>query len=158
VAPSERLRCYVASPLGFYEAGRQYYYDVLLPTLATVVEPVDPWAITSAEEIDAAREAGRLRAMMLEAGRRNAQAIRSSELLVAWLDGQEPDSGTVVELGYAAALGKRCFGLRSDLRQAGEPEMALNLQVETFVIDSGGTIAATLADLVTAVVAAGARS
>src|ERR1019366_5438209 len=37
-------RCYVASPLGFTEAGRVYYRKVFLPALAAVVEPIDPWA------------------------------------------------------------------------------------------------------------------
>jgi nucleoside 2-deoxyribosyltransferase len=147
---SELPRCYVASPLGFAEAGRHYYREVYLPALATVVTPVDPWTLTGEGEIVQARAGGRQREMMLEIGRRNTQAIRSSALLAAFLEGQEPDSGTVAELGYAAALGKPCFGLRSDLRQAGEDGVALNLQIEAFAIDSGGAIVATLAELVEA--------
>jgi nucleoside 2-deoxyribosyltransferase len=146
----ERPRCYVASPLGFYEAGRHYYREVYLPALRAVVEPVDPWALTTPEQIDRAKRAGTLRETLLAAGRRNAEAIRSSVLLAAFLDGQELDSGTAAEVGYAAGLGKRCFGLRTDLRQAGEEGMAVNLQVETFVLDSGGEIAATLEELVDA--------
>jgi nucleoside 2-deoxyribosyltransferase len=88
--------------------------------------------------------------MALEIGRRNTGAIQSCVLLVAVLDGQEPDSGTAAELGYAAALEKTCFGLRSDFRQAGEEGVAVNLQVETFVIGSGGTIVASLEDLIAA--------
>jgi nucleoside 2-deoxyribosyltransferase len=153
VAINSRPRCYVASPLGFTEAGRTYYAEVLLPALGAVVEPVDPWALTDPAEIDAARAVGKLREMMLTIGRRNTEAIRSSELLVAVLDGQEPDSGTVAELGYAAALGKRCYGLRSDFRQAGEEGVAVNLQVETFVVDSDGFIVETLAELVAALAA-----
>jgi len=147
---SDLPRCYVASPLGFTEAGREYYREVYLPALASVVTPVDPWALTSASEVADARAAGRQREMALEIGRRNAEAIRSSALLAALLDGQEPDSGTVAELGFAAALGKPCFGLRSDLRQSGEEGAALNLQVVALAIDSGGAIVATLAELVEA--------
>jgi nucleoside 2-deoxyribosyltransferase len=141
----------VASPFGFSESGRHYYEAVLLPALSTVVEPVNPWALSTQREVDRAREAGRARDMMLEIGRRNEAAIRGSAILVACLEGQEPDSGTVAELGYAAALGKQCFGLRSDFRQAGEEGMVVNLQVETFVVDSGGVIAPTLTDLVSAI-------
>jgi nucleoside 2-deoxyribosyltransferase len=146
----ERPRCYVASPLGFHEAGRHYYREVYLPALGTVVEPVDPWTLTTPEQIDKARRAGTLRETLLAAGRRNAEAIRSSAFVAAFLDGQELDSGTAAEVGYGAGLGKRCFGLRTDLRQAGEEGMTVNLQVETFVVDSGGEIAATLEDLVEA--------
>ncbi len=145
---SGAVRCYVASPLGFTEGGRQYYRDHYLPALASVVTPVDPWALTSEDEVDAALAAGRAREMALEIGRRNVVAIRSCELLVAYLEGQEPDSGTVAELGYATAFGLTCFGLRSDFRQAGEVGAAVNLQVETFVLDSGGRICASLDELV----------
>lgn len=138
-------RCYVASPLGFTEAGRDYYERVYLPALATVVEPVDPWSLATVPLPGASDQE---RALAI--GRANAEAIRSCELLVAHLDGQEPDSGTVAELGYGAALGLRCFGLRSDLRQSGEPGVAVNLQVETFVVDSGGAMVATLEELVAA--------
>jgi nucleoside 2-deoxyribosyltransferase len=138
-------RCYVASPLGFTEAGRDYYERIYLPALAAVVEPVDPWSLDTVTGPDAI---GREKALAI--GRRNMEAIRSCELLVAQLDGQEPDSGTAAELGYGAALGLRCFGLRSDLRQSGEPGVAVNLQLQTFVVESGGVMAATLEELVAA--------
>jgi len=143
-----RPRCYVASPLGFTAAGRDWSERVLLPALAGVVEPVDPWALTGVDELEAARRAGRERELALEIGARNADAIRSCSLLAALLDGQELDSGTAAEVGYAAALGLRCFGLRTDLRQAGEPGVTVNLQVEAFIAASGGTIVTTLEALV----------
>jgi nucleoside 2-deoxyribosyltransferase len=144
----ERPRCYVASPLGFTEAGRYYYYREYLPRLESVVEPADPWSLTTAEEVQQAQENGESGPFALEIGRRNAAAIRRCSLLAAYLEGQEPDSGTVAEVGYAAALGLRCFGLRSDFRQAGENGACLNLQVESFIVESGGTIVATLDELV----------
>lgn len=140
-------RCYVASPLGFTEAGRRWAADVYLPALATVVEPVDPWALTSPDELEAAAAAGRERELAIEIGYRNLEAIRGSSRLVALLDGQEVDSGTAVEIGYAAALGLRCDGLRTDLRQSGEPGVAVNLQVEAVIVASGGRVAAALDDL-----------
>jgi nucleoside 2-deoxyribosyltransferase len=149
-----RRRCYVASPLGFTAAGRHYYEHVLLPALAAVVDPVDPWTLNEAHEIEAAAARGEERALALEIGRRNAAAIDSCELLAAVLDGQEVDAGTAAEVGYAAARGLRCFGLRTDLRQAGEPGVAVNLQVEHFVVASGGRIAAGLDELVAALAAA----
>jgi nucleoside 2-deoxyribosyltransferase len=139
-----RPRCYVASPLGFSETTRPYYRDVLLPALGELVECVDPWSLTPEEEVAAAHAEGREREMALEIGRRNIEAIRSSSMLVAQLDGQEPDSGTVAELGYAAGLGLQCWGVRSDFRQAGEAGVPLNLQVVSFVQASGGTIEPSL--------------
>lgn len=149
-----RPRCYLASPLGFTEAGRHYHARVYLPALAAVVDPVDPWSLTAPEELAAAEAEGRLGELALTIGRRNAEAIRSCALLAAVLDGQEVDSGTAAEVGYAAALGIRCFGLRSDLRQSGEPGVAVNLQLEAFIRDSGGAVVTTLDELVAALTAA----
>lgn len=146
-------RCYVASPLGFSDATRPYYNNVYLPALAQVVTVVDPWSLTTDEEISAAIAHGREREMMLEVGARNTAAIESAELLCAHLDGQEPDAGTVAEIGYAAGLGKTCFGVRTDWRQAGEAGMNVNLQVESFIVQSGGRIVASLSELVDALAA-----
>jgi hypothetical protein len=147
-AAASRPRCYVASALGFTEAGAYYYEHAFLPALREAVRPVDPWALTTAKELADARAGRREREFALEVGARNAEAIRSCTLLVAHLDGQEVDSGTAAEVGFGAALGLRCFGLRSDLRQSGEPGVSVNLQVEHFIVASGGTVCVSLEELV----------
>src|SRR3954466_10589134 len=141
-------RGYVASALGFSDAGAHYYEHVYLPALRAVVTPVDPWALTTAQEVAEARAARREREFALAIGGRNAEAIRACTLLAAHLDGQEVDSGTAAEIGFAAALGLRCFGLRPDLRESGEPGVSVNLQVEHFVVASGGSVCTSLAQLV----------
>jgi nucleoside 2-deoxyribosyltransferase len=146
----DRPRCYIASPLGFTEAGRYYYANVYVPALSAVVEPVDPWALTTDEEVAEAHRVGRARELALEIARRNSEAIRSCRLLAAVLDGQEPDSGTVAEVGFGAALGLTCYGMRSDFRECGEQGVSVNLQVEGFIVQSGGRVATSLDDLVRA--------
>ena len=147
-AGGARPRAYVASPLGFSEVGRAYYAERYLPALREHVEPVDPWALAAPEEFAAARAAGREHELGLEVGARNAAAIAGSQLLIAHLDGQEVDAGTSAEVGYAAALGLPCLAVRSDLRSSGEPGMAVNLQLEAFVVLSGGFVVRSLAELV----------
>ncbi len=141
-------RAYIASPLGFTEPGRQYYTQVYLPALSEVIEPLDPWSFTSPAEVADAAAAGELTELWLAVGRRNSAAIRSADLLVAQLDGQEVDSGTAAEVGYAAGLAKPCFGLRTDLRENGEAGVAVNLQVVSFIAESGGQIAGSLEELI----------
>jgi nucleoside 2-deoxyribosyltransferase len=143
----QRARGYVASPLGFTVPGRHWYERILLPALAGVIEVVDPWALTAPEEFGRAEARGRLDEFVEEVGRRNAGAIDRCDLLVACLDGQEVDSGTAAEVGYAAARGLRCLGLRTDIRRAGEPGALVNLQVQAFITMSGGRIVASLDDL-----------
>ena len=145
-----RPRCYIASPLGFTAAGRHYYEHVYLPALREVVEPVDPWALMHPDEIAEAQHTGGQAALWAEAGRRNIEAIRGCELLAAHLDGQELDSGTASEVGFAAGIGVRCFGLRTDLRQSGEPGIAVNLQVQAFIVHSRGRVVGSLEELVAA--------
>lgn len=137
-----KARCYVASSLGFSEPGRLYSEQVLLPALRPHVEVIDPWSLFGPADLtrldfDEERHVS-------EVGRRNAEAIASCELLIALLDGQELDSGTAAEIGYASALGLTCFGLRTDFRQIGEPGATVNLQVEAFIELSGGLIVGDL--------------
>lgn len=140
-------RCYLASPHGFSEPGRTYYYGVLIPALSESVAVVDPWVLSTADEFERAADRGGLDAFVLEVGRRNAAAIRDCELLVACLDGVDVDSGTASEIGYASARGITCLGLRTDLRETGERGAIVNLQVQTFVDMSGGAIAGSLEEL-----------
>ena len=42
--------------------------------------------------------------------------IQTSDIVVAVLDGADADSGTCVEIGYAYALGKEIYGIRTDFR------------------------------------------
>ena len=146
-AGGARPPAYIASPLGFSEAGRAYYAEHYLPALREHVEPVDPWALSKPEEFEAARASGREHELGLEVGARNARAIAGARLLIAHLDGQEVDAGTAAEVGYAAALGLPCLALRSDLRASGEPGMTVNLQVEAFVVLSGGFVTRSLDEL-----------
>lgn len=142
-----RPRCYIASPFGFSEAGRDYY-SRYLQALVEHVDPVDPWTISLPEEFAAAAAQDRVHAFGIEVGGRNAAAIYSAHMLIAQLDGQEVDAGTAAEVGYAAALGLPCLGVRSDLRASGEPGMRVNLQLEAFIVLSGGFIAGSLGELV----------
>lgn len=42
--------------------------------------------------------------------------INSADVIIALLDGQDTDSGTCIELGYAYALNKKIFGILTDFR------------------------------------------
>ena len=81
-------------------------------------------------------------------GRMSEQAIRDTDLILGVLDGVELDSGTVCEIGFAAWLGKRCYGLRTDFRDLGDFEcLPLNLQVLYFIESSGGKLFRRIEDI-----------
>ena len=60
---------------------------------------------------------------------KNEAAIKSSDIIVAVVDGADVDSGTAWEIGYAYALGKSILGLRTDFRTLGI-EGTVNLMIE----------------------------
>ena len=121
---TELPSCYFASPLGFTDDGVRLLHDRYLPALRRVVTPVNPWDLTRPEELSAASTAGELRELRRKMGRRNADAIEKSALLVAYLEGQELDSRTVAEISYASELVKRCFGIRPDDARQESPKPA----------------------------------
>lgn len=64
---------------------------------------------------------------------KNVDAIESSDIIVAVIDGTDVDSGTAWEIGCAFARGKTIIGLRTDFRTLGI-EGTVNLMVERSVI------------------------
>jgi nucleoside 2-deoxyribosyltransferase len=64
---------------------------------------------------------------------KNLAAIEKADVLVAVIDGTDVDSGTAWEIGYAYALGKPMFGLRTDFRTLGI-EGTVNLMIERSII------------------------
>lgn len=144
-------KVYVASPLGFADAGRFYYRDVLLPALRTKgFEPLDPWAMghmftDALVDTEPGQQLAILQKVNATIGARNESLIATSKALLAILDGSDVDSGTAAEIGWAAALKIPIVGLRSDLRSSGDNQATpINLQVAYFIQRSGGRIVSSL--------------
>lgn len=153
---SDGVRIYLASPLGFSEAGRHFYQSVLVPFVRALgYQVLDPWSLTDPRRIEAVqampdgperREAWR--SLNRAIGERNRAAIDEAQGVVAVLDGVDVDSGTAAEIGYAFARGKRIVGYRGDFRLSADNEGGVvNLQVEYFIRASGGTIVTRVEDL-----------
>jgi nucleoside 2-deoxyribosyltransferase len=150
------LRLYLAGPLGFSEAGRQFHASTLVRLLTSHgYRVLDPWTLTPQRKIDRIRRMrsgatrrNAWRALNREIAEQNRRAIDRSNGMVAVLDGVDVDSGTAAEIGYAFAKRKRIVGYRGDVRPSGENEGSIvNLQVEYFIRASGGTIVGTVDDL-----------
>jgi nucleoside 2-deoxyribosyltransferase len=149
------LRVYVASPLGFTEPTRVYYESVLLPALRTAgFSPLDPWdndnpaiagCMAAVEHASPERRIESLRDLNNAIGARNVELLDQAHMILAILDGTDVDSGTAAEVGYAAARRTPIVGLRTDVRQTGENDgCAVNLQVEHFIVATGGAITVSL--------------
>jgi nucleoside 2-deoxyribosyltransferase len=155
--PAERVTSvYLAGPLGFSEAGRDFQERVLLPELKRFgFEVINPWKLTEQGKIDgilampygeARRDAWRK--LNVEIGRNNQDGIDRADAILAILDGVDVDSGTASEIGYAFARNKRILGYRGDFRLSADNEgSVVNLQVEYFIRASGGDIVSSVAEL-----------
>jgi nucleoside 2-deoxyribosyltransferase len=150
------MRIYLAGPLGFSEAGRAFHQAVIRPRIAALGhETLDPWTLSDAGEIAAVaglpyglEKRERWRELNARIGRANTEAIDACDLVFAVLDGTDVDSGTAAEIGYAHARGKRILGYRGDFRLSADNEgSTVNLQVEYFILASGGRIIAAIAEL-----------
>ncbi|PYM72515.1 MAG: 2-deoxyribonucleoside glycosidase [Candidatus Rokuibacteriota bacterium] len=149
-------RVYLAGPLGFSEAGRHFYRSVFVPFVAGLgYEVIDPWAHTDQRKIEAIERLppgperlAAWRALNHEIGAANRAAIDRAHGVIAILDGTDVDSGTAAEIGYAFARGKLIVGYRGDFRLSADNEgSTVNLQVEFFIRESGGTIVSRYEDL-----------
>jgi nucleoside 2-deoxyribosyltransferase len=150
------LKVYLASPLGFSPETRPYLERIKERLGDLGFDVIDPWSddrfagvIAQAEDIDGFRErAAAFARIAVAIGELNEARIREADVLLGVLDGAEVDSGTASEIGFAAALGKRCFGLRTDGRDCGDfVGIPVNLQVLHFIERSGGTIFRRIEDL-----------
>ncbi len=153
-------KLYIASPFGFSEAGRDYLYGTILPTLMKLdYEIIDPWHLTSTDLIKKVSDlpyGAERRAEWYKLnkiiGENNARALATCDGVFAILDGVDVDSGTAAEIGFAAALGKPIVGYRGDFRLSADNEGALvNLQVQYFIEHSGGKLITELSQLLEAI-------
>jgi len=110
---SKPLRVYFAAPL-YNEMERKYnahLSSILEPHFRVFLPQRDGKLMSGMLErgmpIDAAREA---------VFKADTSALRSCDLVLAVLDGRTVDEGVAFELGFGHALGKRCFGLKTDDR------------------------------------------
>ncbi|MDL5160573.1 nucleoside 2-deoxyribosyltransferase [Actinomycetospora termitidis] len=133
-----RQTAYVASPYGFAESTRLFYTEQLLPLITRHVDVIDPWAVDLPQGDD----------RWLALGDIHLDSIAErADLLVACLDQEPPDNGTVIEVAWAAAHGKPVIAYRNDLRQGGEEGLRYNLMIGAVVRRSGGTEVGSLAEL-----------
>lgn len=146
---TKRLKVYLASPLGFSPENNHYRDKIKLRLHQLGCTVFDPWEQAEVTRkidqaisvIDPADRAIAIKDTATFTGGVNADGLAASDVVLAVLDGTEPDSGTVSEVGFGAGIGKKCFGLRTDFRDAGDlPGLPLNLQVMYFIEHSGGRL------------------
>src|ERR1700679_1952653 len=150
------MKIYMASPLGFSEAGRLFYNGTLIPEVIRLgFAVVDPWTLTDQAKIDAVQNMpyGQARRdawqrLDVEIGGNNRAGIEGADMVLAVLDGTDVDSGTAAEIGYAFAKGKPILGYRGDFRLSADNDGSIvNLQGKFLFRKSGGDIFTAVAEL-----------
>ncbi len=152
------MNIFIASPLGFAESSRGFLVPLREKMEALGYKIIDPWSASPdlEEELQRAgaidkREAraAEFHRISMRIAERNAQLLRSSDGVLAVLDGTDVDSGTASEIGYTFGLGNKVInGYRGDFRLSGENDgVCVNLQVQYWIEQSGGQIVTALDDL-----------
>lgn len=138
-------KCYVASPSGFAESTLFWYQEQLLPMLDRYVEVLDPWSVDVRHVLQAA-PAERPK-LWLDLGEHHLDTVAGADMVVAILDQEPPDTGTVVEAAWAAAHRIPVIGYRNDLRTSGEEGLPYNLMLGAAIRRGGGLAVANLVEL-----------
>lgn len=110
-----RPRLYFAAPL-FSEAELAYneLFALELAKIFTVYLPQRDGCLI----VDLVRNFGiPWNEAATEVFERDKEAVKNADLFVLLMDGRSVDEGAAFELGYAHALGKVCWGLKTDPRQ-----------------------------------------
>lgn len=153
------MKVYLASGLGFSELGKNSinYLKENLKELVRVIEPFESNSDLGLriQEIEKDQSTSlfiiksELKEINYQIGKRNENLINEADLILAILDGNDLDSGTSAEIGYAYGIGKKIIGYRGDFRNTGDNiGSVINLQVEYFVLSSGGYIFSSIKELV----------
>jgi len=138
---------YVAGPL-FSQAERQFLEQIVNTLSASSgLDPTKHFFLPHRDGGELGKGLNRLDIFNLD-----IHHLNQASIIVALLDGQDVDSGTCIELGYAYASGKKIFGIITDFRSYctndSEPHRP-NLMVWG-VCEKGNTLFHNLDDLSTA--------
>ena len=137
--------CYVASPYGFAESTKHWYTSILLPVLNKYVDVIDPWLVDGSHIFAAPKEDRQ--GLWMDIGDAHFSSIERAWLIIAFLDQEPPDGGTVCEVAWAAAHEIPVIGYRNDFRTSGEDGMPFNLMIAAAIRKSGGVMVASLDEL-----------
>lgn len=143
--PKSYPKCYIASPCGFSESTKLWYDTNLLPLLEMYVDVLDPWSVSVDHILKA--PAGEKPGLWTDLGEHHFDTIEDANFLVAILDQEPPDNGTVCEVVWAAAHNIPVIGYRNDSRTCGEDGMLFNLMISAAIRRSGGKIVTSLRQL-----------
>lgn len=140
----KKIRVYLASALGFSEAGRYFLFNALIPKIKnSLFEIINPWEyLHGLETNDLTKQIEDLTfESSVRIGTKNIHDIDSCDIVFAVVDGSDVDSGVSSEIGYAFAKGKKVIAYRGDFRSVGDSSyLRVNLQIETFISLSEGRI------------------
>jgi nucleoside 2-deoxyribosyltransferase len=96
--------------------------DKIIPLVrSTGYRIINPWNLSAnlvprilkAQKINSiSKRTAELRSLNANIGKKNTEAIRTSDLVLAALDGSDVDSGMASEIGFAYALNKKILAYR----------------------------------------------
>ena len=146
------MKIYMASPFGFTEI-TNHFMEIVEDSLIKIgYEVINPWRLNNILPITQITIKSNDRATLsqsnIKIGHNNEIAIRNCDLVLAFLEGCDIDSGTASEVGFAYGIGKQIIGYRNDKRKLGENAGCIvNLQLQYWIEQSNGFILSSKKEL-----------
>jgi len=123
-ATFECKKIYLANPMGFSEQQKRLNLPELVKKIESLgIEVIEPWS--HAGEIDMKKKKWAFHASQM-----CLKYLDQADAIFAVVNGNPPDEGVMIELGYAIAKKKKVFLFRDDFRNCTDSETyPLNLMV-----------------------------
>lgn len=129
-----RLKAYVANPLIFSPATREWYKGTMIPVVEKHVDVINlPTSSGGAKMDESMSKRERSKAIFDW----NVKRLDQCDFVICVLDGVQTDDGTAWEVGYAWAKGKPSIGVRFDMRDGCKEKVSrfTNLMIENCCVD-----------------------
>ncbi|HUC87753.1 MAG TPA: nucleoside 2-deoxyribosyltransferase [Candidatus Binatia bacterium] len=137
---------YIANPDGFAESTMLWYESKLLPMVSKYVVPLNPWSLDVSHIL--AAELTERPELWLDLADSHYNTIRDeAKGVIAILDQEPPDDGTVAEVSWAAAYNIPIIGYRNDVRTNGRDGLPYNPMIGAAIRRSGGVAVTNLVEL-----------
>lgn len=109
------MKAYVAAPI--FSPAERSFAEAIADAVAGTCDVHLPHR--NGPLVESALAAGMTHSAALRAAyESDVRAIRECDVVVAFLEGRALDEGVCIEMGFAKALGKEIFAIKSDVRSA----------------------------------------
>ncbi|MGE5572854.1 MAG: nucleoside 2-deoxyribosyltransferase [Bacillota bacterium] len=129
-----RLKAYIANPLIFSPATREWYKNTMIPVVERYAEVINAPGVADGAKLDESMSKAERSKAIFDW---NVKRLDQCDFVICVIDGVQTDDGTAWEVGYAWAKGKPSMAVRFDARDGCKEKVSrfTNLMIENSCVD-----------------------